>query len=764
MAFITSRKHGEGKRSGTSALASMLMLALPAAVVAAEPEGVLPTVKVQADADAPAYKADAVSSPKFVQPLVNTTQTVTVIKEQLIHEQGATTLTEALRNSPGVSTFMLGENGSTNTGDAVYMRGFDTSSAIFVDGVRDLGAISRDMFNIEQVEVVKGPAGTDNGRGAPTGYINLVSKTAKLDDSLAGSINVGSGNRRRVTADWDTRIGGIDGAAFRLNVVDQKSGVAGRDETKNDHWAIAPTVAFGLNSPTRAYFSFLHVKQDNVPEGGVPTIGLPGYTSPDTTRTYISTAPRVDSQHFYGSSSDYDKVKADMLTSRIEHDFGKGVTLHNTTRYGKTSQQYLISGFTASAANLITTPTAAYPGVNAADPSTWLLARTNRQIKDQTNEIFTNQTNVTADLKTGAIKHQISAGLELTHEKQTTYGYDNVGTVDPANLYAPNPDLPVKGFNPVRNGVTAAGSTNTVAAYLFDTLTLSDAWLINGGFRVDHYNTDLNSVTKSSTTPVTLVPSTLSTQGNLKSWKLGVVYKPRANGSLYADAASSLQPPGGANLTLSTSANNAANPIYSPQKAQTYEVGTKWELLDKRLSVNAALYRTDISNDVEVDPTDATKYYQTGKKRVQGIEVTASGELAKDWTINAGYTLMDTKLVSGKAAGADANSSGLNYTPKNAFTSWTTYKLPMGLTIGGGARYVGKLQRGSDGAIGTPKYTDGYWVMDAMAAYNVSKHIGLQLNVYNLTDKDYVAAINKSGYRYQPGTPRAVQLTANFLF
>ena len=146
MAHIKSRKHAVVRRSGCSAAVAMAFIALPGVVSAQEKADVLPEIEVHGVTES--YKADTVSSPKFTQPLLNTTQTITVIKKEIVQQQGGTTLTEALRNTPGVGTFSLGENGNTATGDAIYMRGFDTSSSIFVDGVRDLGAVSRDMFNI----------------------------------------------------------------------------------------------------------------------------------------------------------------------------------------------------------------------------------------------------------------------------------------------------------------------------------------------------------------------------------------------------------------------------------------------------------------------------------------------------------------------------------------------------------------------------------------------------------------------------------------
>src|SRR5690606_9435621 len=183
------------------------------------------------------------ASPKFPQPLVDTTRTLSVIGSDLFNEQGATSLAEALRNSPGVSTFYVGENGNTTTGDAIYMRGFDSSASIFVDGVRDLGAVTRDVFNIEQVEVAKGPAGSDFGRTSPTGAINLATKRASLDAHNLASVSLGSEGHKRVTADLNRRLNGA--SAFRLNLMAQDTDAAGRDVVEHKRWGIAPSLAFG---------------------------------------------------------------------------------------------------------------------------------------------------------------------------------------------------------------------------------------------------------------------------------------------------------------------------------------------------------------------------------------------------------------------------------------------------------------------------------------------------------------------------------------
>jgi catecholate siderophore receptor len=771
--MIKSRKHAQTRfnQHMSAALAAML---LPVAAQAAD------AVPTEADAQAKPqtmqevqvngsrendFKAERAASAKYTEKLVDTAQTLTVIKKELIEQQGATTLTEALRNTPGVGAFFLGENGSTNTGDAIYMRGFDASGSIYVDGVRDVGSVARDTFNIEQIDVLKGPAGTDNGRSSPTGSINLATKQPQLENAYQASVTGGSGKQKRGTADINTVIDADSGTAFRLNVLDQDSGNPARDVVKNKRWAIAPSLAYGLNSPTRVYLDLLHVKQNNIPDGGVLTIGLPGYTSPDTTRPFLTNARPVDPKNFYGSTLDHDDVKADMVTLKIEHDFAGGAKLVNTSRYGKTTENYLLTSFMATAANLVT------PNVN--DPSTWTMKRTNLTFKDQVNEIVANQTTLTADITSGAVKHTLVGGIEFTNEKQTNYTWAATGgtALPPTSIYNPNPNAAVN-VTYARNGATGNGSTNTESIYLFDTAKIGDKWIINGGVRVDHYNTTYNAVTVQAavTAPApqvipvgTLLGSSIESGDTLVNGKLSVAYKPTADSSVYGLVASSKSPPGGTTFTLSSAANSAANPNYDPQTTTNYEVGTKWDLLQQKLSFTAAAFRTEVKNEIEVDPTNPAVYYQNGKKRVQGIELGVTGEILPKWLVSAGYTHQSTSVESGKVVTANGENQ-LSYTPKQAFTLWTSYTLPFGLQLGGGARFSDKLLRGTDGAIGTPAYADSYWVFDAMAAYPINKNIDLRLNVYNLGDKDYVQAINKSGYRYTPGAPRSASLTANFKF
>ena len=760
MQAIKSRKHGHSRfqQQMSAALATMLLpLAAQAAdtVPPAPDEVTGPVSKVEivgkTEND---FKAERASSPKYTEKLVDTAQTVQVIKKELIEQQGALTLTEALRNTPGVGAFFLGENGNTNTGDAIFMRGFDTSGSIFVDGVRDMGSISRDVFNLEQIDVVKGPAGTDNGRGAPTGSVNLVTKKAALEDAASGSATVGSASQKRVTADVNKVLNAERGIALRLNAMAQKAGRPGRDVVEDKRWAIAPSLGFGLNGPTRVVLDYLHVKQDNIPDGGVPTVGLPGYTSPDRTRPFITDAAPVDPENFYGSNGDYDKVKADMATVRIEHDFAPGFKLHNITRYGRTSQDYLLSAFMGSSANLATP--------NPNDPATWTLVRNTRTVKDQENRILTNQSALTSEFATGGLRHTLVTGLELTNERQITYGLVGLGTLPNANLYAPDAAALVTGLAPSRTGAYNQGVIDTQSLYAFDTIKVGERWIFNGGLRVDHFSGDYTvaALTTGVSNPV-LGVTHFTVGDTLVNGKLSALYKPTANSSVYAMAASSKLPPG-SSFTVSGNLNSAQNPIYEPQETVTTEIGGKLDLFKQKLALTAAVFRTEVKNEVEQDPVDL-KYYQTGKKRVQGVELGATGELARNWLVSAGYLYMDTSVEAGKLITAGGENH-LTYTPKSSFTLWTSYDLPFGLKLGGGARYSDRLLRGTDGAIGTPAYTESYWVFDAMASYAINRNLDIRLNVYNLGDERYAASINKSGYRYTPGTPRSASLTANFRF
>ncbi len=745
---IRSRKHPLASQPLLNqSLLAMAAIGLPLAAHAQEKT--MAEVKVEAAADVP-YKADRASSPKLTAPLLDTPQTISVIRKELIQEQGASSIVEALRNTPGI-TLQLGENGNTSAGDTFQMRGFAAQSSIFVDGIRDLGAVTREAFNIEQVEVAKGPAGADIGRGAAGGYINLVSKLPGREDATAASLGLTQGGVKRGTADLTRSFGGS--GAFRLNAMLQDGSAKGSRALDRESKGFAPSIAWGLGTPTRLYLFSQHIRQDNVPDGGIPSVGMEGFYNAGEA---LRTAPRVDRNNWYGIQGDYEKVDADLVTAKIEHELAPNTTLTNTTRWGKSKMDRILTGIN----------TLAMPG---AAPASWTVSRS-RQSVLQENKILANTTNIVSEFMLGGLQHTLSTGIEVMSEEQFAPARlaTSLGTAPAANLYQPNANDALAGFKPVLSGAFTNGKTDTFGAYAFDTVKLNEQWQLNGGLRVERYNTSTDSATLNTSTNA-LTGSHVEKSGNLASIKAGLLYKPAADGSVYLAYANSKTPPGSANLSLAAqTAANANNPALKPQKTSNIELGTKWDVIQKQLALTAALYRTTNKDEFPqlVDAVTNT-WAQLGERRVQGLELGAVGQLTKAWSVTAGIATMDTEIKEG-TTGNNAAGAATRWSPKVSATMWTTYKFDDKLTIGGGARYMGEQKRLVDPAQAPatsnmpaiPHYT----VVDAMASYKLSRNIALQLNLANVFDKFYINTLNNSGARASLGAPRTVQLTASFLF
>lgn len=750
------------------ARAGALMVAtVPGLLMAADGpdvERTLGSIRVAEEVEEGGYKVDRPSSPKFTADLVDIPQTVTVIGKALLADQGVGSLSSALLNTPGI-TFTLGENGNSTAGDSINMRGFDASGSIFLDGIRDLGAVARDTFNVEQVEIVKGPSGSDNGRSAPTGYVNQATKQPTLDALADATLALGTDNRVRVTGDVNHALSRIDGAALRLNVMFDRADAAGRTQVENRRWGIAPSFALGLGGETRAYVNYLHMEQDNRPDGGLPTIGLPGYrfVAPTTgtaavpadiaaaVEAAVNAAPAVKRANYYGSPQDHEDVSADMLTLRFEHDLSASTGLVSTSRYGRYTLRRDLTGVN-TLGNL-------FAGNVVNSPEAWTVSRS-RQRRDELNEILANQTLLTAAFATGGVDHALSTGVELLHERQESRAAVAIGTTMPANLYAPSRTDSFAALAP--SGAATDGKSTTAALFLFDTLSFGGRWKLNMGLRLDHYEIQTAIVPAPSIPPA--ASSYLEDQGNLLTGKVGLMYKPMPNGTVYFTVANSQQPPGGTNFALNATATNIANPNFDPQEARNIELGTRWELLDSRLVVSGAAFDTRNRNEIAAEDPVTGELNQFGQTRVRGIEVGVAGMITPAWQVNAGLASLDTEVLQGTATTTGAQ---LRYTPRLTFTSWTTYSFASGLTIGGGARYTDAQYRNANATQATVSNlarAPRYWVVDAMARYGFSERVSLQFNAYNLFDEFYLNTLNNGGSRYVPGPPRSFQLGATIRF
>ncbi len=663
----------------------------------------------------------SVASPKFTEPLRDVPQTINVISSAVMEQQGATTLREVLRNVPGI-TFQAGEGG-VPAGDQLTIRGFSARTDIFVDGVRDFGGYTRDSFNLEQVEVAKGPSSGITGRGSTGGSINQVSKTAGLTASYGGTIGGGNAEYGRSTLDINQPISVIPGAAVRLNAMWTDAGVPGRDRVEGTRWGVAPSVAVGLGTPTRASLSYFHLGQDNLPEYGIPWV--PANTNPDLAQ-YSNGRPPVDQGNFYGlTTRDYEKTDTDIATLQVDHDFTGTLTLRNVTRVGQTLRDSVITA----------------PRFASVNTSTLL----NRQLqsRDMDDGILANQTNLTARFATGAIEHAVATGVELVRE--TSVNYARTGPAAPqADLFNPNPDAPYAGPI-VRSGASTDATARSTAAYAFDTVSLGSQWELTGGLRWDRFDVDYESVAVGgAVTP-------FERTDEMVSWRGGVVYKPRPNGSVYGGYSTAFNP-SAEGLSLS-----AATASLEPEQTRSLEAGTKWDVLNERLQLTAAVFRTEKTNarTPGVNAGDPPTVLQ-GEQRVAGIELGASGRINRQWTLLGGYSFMSSDIEASNTPAEVDNA--LAMVPEHTFNLWTTYEFPWKLTLGGGVQYMDSVFRNAANSASVPSY----WLLNTLVSYEVNRHLTLRLNGTNLADEEYVDRIG--GGHYIPGPSRAVVVSSAIKF
>jgi catecholate siderophore receptor len=663
-----------------------------------------------------------VLSPKYTEPLRDTPQTITVIPQALMEAQSATTLRDVLRNVPGI-TIQAGEGGAP-AGDQMAIRGFSARTDIFIDGVRDFGGYSRDSFNLEQVEVTKGPASATSGRGSTGGSVNMVSKAPSLQAGKSLSLGGGNADYKRGTLDVNQPVNGLGGAAVRVNALWQDGGTPGRDVVENTRWGMAPSVAIGLRTPTRLTASYFRLKQDGIPDYGLPWV--PAANVP--LAAYANQAPPVDFSNFYGMRNrDYEKTTTDLGTVVASHDFGGALTLRNQVRYGVTNRDSLIT-----------------PPRFVSNTSTDI-RRTDWKSRDQTDSIAANQLDATARFHTGVVGHALVTGVDLSREIDENYTRVETGPAAPdTDLFHPNPDDPYVG-GLVRNGAKTKGTARSVAAYAFDAVKLGSQWELTGGARWDSFNIKYDSIA------ATGVNTPFERTDAMVSWRGGAVFKPKPNGGVYVGAGTSFNP-SAEGLALSASTVNLA-----PEQTRNYEVGTKWDLPRRRLSMNAAIFSTEKTNarTPGINPGDPPTVLD-GKQRVQGVELGTAGRLTSRWEIYGGYAFMSSRIRASNTAAELDND--LTLTPRHTFNLWSTFRLPWETTLGGGVQFMDAVFRNTLNTTEVPSYT----VVSAMAAKDVNRHLTLRFNANNLADARYVDRV--SGGHFIPGAGRSASLTAGFKF
>lgn len=660
-----------------------------------------------------------VTSPKFTQPLRDIPQTINLIPQAVIQEQGATTLRDVLRNVVGI-TFQAGEGG-VPAGDQLTIRGFSARTDMFIDGVRDFGGYSRDSFNLEQVEVAKGPSSAIAGRGSTGGAINQVSKTPHVGRAYNVSLGGGNADYKRGTVDINQPLG--DSVAVRMNMLWTDSGVPGRDFVKNERWGVAPSITVGLDRPTRLTVSHLHLAQDNLPEYGLPWV--PVNTNPSLAE-YSNGQPPVDFSNFYGlTSRDYEHTRTDVTTAQIDRTLTPNATLRNLTRYGRNDRD-----------SVITTPR--FVSVNT---STAL----NRQLqsRDMLDTIVTNQTSVISQFATGRLGHVVSAGLEVARESSENFA--RVGPTAPtADLFNPDATQPYTG--PIaRSGASTNGTADSAALYAFDTVHVTEQLELTGGLRWDRFAVD------SEATAITGDVTSFSRTDRMTSWRSGVVFKPRPTGSVYLGYATAFNP-SAEGLSLS-----AATVLLEPEKTRSFELGTKWDVMGGRLSLSTAAFRTEKTNarTPGVNPGDPPTVL-AAEQTVNGVELGASGRITSRLSVLSGYAYMQSEIEASNNATELGNALAL--TPTHTFSLWSTFDITPAVSLGGGAQYMDAVFRNAMNTAAVPSY----WLVNALASYRVNENLTLRFNGQNLADRTYVDRVG--GGHFIPGPGRQLMLTTDFQF
>lgn len=664
----------------------------------------------------------ALVNDKLPTGLQDAPQTINVVNQQILKDQGVTRLQDALKNVPGI-TFNSGEGAAR--GDTVNLRGFSAFNDFFLDGVRDAAIYTRDSFDLDQVEVLKGPSAVLFGRGSTGGVINQVSKAPTLAPLYSGTASVGTNSLLRGTADVNEPLSPT--SAIRLNAMEESSDVADRDQAHNERWGIAPSYAIGLGTPTTLTLSYLHQEENNVPDFGIP---------------FVNGAPApVKRSNFYGLNSDTNTTRDDIGTLRIKHEFNQDLSISDTLR----AASYLF-GYHFSAPNFGShVPTASSP------LDTILVGRDAPSSQGaQTN--VTNQTDVTARFATGPVNHILIAGAEFARQTSDIGRFNNPfnknnNFVPETSLLDPNSNM----FQPPE-GIASQQNTTayTSAGYLTDTIQIGPYVDVIGGIRYDRFAASFNQYTVATNATLHLDHTDHET-----SPRAAIVLKPDDTQSYYFSYGTSFDPSAEA-LTLTTKTSGLA-----PVEAKTYEAGAKTSWLGGMLNLNAAVFHTEVDNAQTNDPDNPAITTLAGNQRVQGFELGATGYITPQWEIYAGYTYLDAKTT--KSGTAAFVGKVLQNVARNSGNLFTEYDLTDKWMIGGGADWLG--HRFAD--FGEQANLPGYVIFNAVASYQLTDNVKLQVNITNLFDKTYYDAAyytSAAENHVIPGAGRTAIFSTSFTF
>ena len=686
----------------------------------ASTESELPVIRVNATPDQKYYTSSSRTSTKTDTLLRDTPQSISVVTQDQIRDTAAQSIAEATRYVPGLG-FQQGEGNR----ETPIFRGFATTADFFVDGVRDDVQYYRDLYNIERVEVLKGPNGMIFGRSAVGGLINRVSKTPEWVSGYGGSLTVGTDNNRRATVDINQVVN--SNAAIRLNGLYENSDTY-RDGVSLERSGINPTLSIRPGDKTLVTVGYEYFKDDRIADRGIPSFkGVPVDTSRST---------------FFGNAKlSPTNSSLDAVTALVSHQFSDNIKLNNRTRWSDQDKFYQ---------NV-------FPGaVNAAGTEVSIAAYNNAT----TRESISNQTDLNLLFNTGSVKHTFLIGAEFAKQKTTNFrqtGYfDAAATLTSVSVPLSNPladGLLI--FKQTANDANNSSESTSIGVYMQDQVELNKYFQVIAGLRYDAIKNDFLDKRNGKIVA-------LDAKDSLLSPRLGVIYKPVEPLSIYANYTLAHQPRAGDQL----SSLSVTNKELDPEKFTNYEVGAKWDVRPD-LAATLAVYRLDRTNVAVTDPADVTKSILVDGQRSQGVEVGLSGNITPEWSISTGYAYTQAEFTANTTATL-RDGAQVGQVPKHTVSLWNRYDFTPAWGVGLGLTYKSDMLASNEliatSAAPIPNVElPGYTRADAAIFYNANKSVQLQLNVENLFDKKYYLSAH-SNNNITPGSPRAFRLGVNAKF
>ena len=625
--------------------------------------------------------SNSVTATKTDTPLIDIPQTINVVTREQLDDQAHHSLADILRYIPG-TTVGQGEGNR----DQITLRGQNTTADFFLDGVRDDVQYYRGLYNIERVEILKGPYALIFGRGGGGGIINRVQKSPVIDDFIyAGPASINSFGAYDASVDLNTPLSGA--AAVRINAVYENLD-SHRDYVGGERYAWNPYIAFNLNDAWKLGFSYEYVNDDRTTDRGIPSIAtaagqpnrpIAGY------RDQFFGMPGVNRTRF----------EAQIAKLRLDGQLATNLSFSGTMLYGDYDKTYanVYANGAASAQNG-TVALAAY-----SDPTQ--------------RENFIAQANLIWDVETGPLAHKILIGAEYGDQQSANRRFN--GALSSSTLNLANPVFPTVAFNMLTRDTVSDVTFSSV--YVQDQISLGDHIDVVAGLRYDSFDI-------SGTDLLPAIDRPFARKDEKVSPRLGVIFKPQENISLYSSYSQSFLPRSGDQfLALTVSQENLA-----PEKFTNYEVGAKWDV-QPNMNLTLAVFQLERSNATTPDPLNPLQSINIGKTRTQGVELAVTGKITSHWQVHGGCSYQDAKLVGN-------DSVRLGQVPKQQASLWNRYDLHSNFAVG-----LGIIHQSSQfAAIRTTANTTklpAFTRIDAAFYYDVSDTVQLQMNVENLLDANY---------------------------